>query len=59
MLEKRVHPRFPVGHKNLGSGRDKVSSSSSLDRLGLGGHDAGSRPSTGRDTCFLNIVRGE
>jgi len=28
----------------------------SLDLLRLAGHDGGSRPSTGRDTCFVNIV---
>jgi len=30
--------------------------SSPLDLLRLRGHDGGSRLSTGRDTCFVNIV---
>jgi hypothetical protein len=31
----------------------------SLDLLRLRSHDGGSRLSTGRDTCFVNIVRSQ
>jgi hypothetical protein len=45
-----------VVHKKLGSGPGPGLSSSSLDLLGPGGHDGESTPSSGQDTCFVNIL---
>src|SRR6266545_886843 len=54
---KQTAKKLPEGHGNLGSARDQVLPRVHSTCLASAATMGGSRPSAGRDTCFLNIVR--